>query len=145
MNAPDRSSPHDDGLIDALAQAAFATMTVLNKVAGENDLSLTQLRVFAILRDRRVGTTALARHLGLEKSTMSGLVERAERRGLLQKAPAANDGRAVEISLTAGGRRLARLLFAQVEEALTPLISVLGSAERERLRGLLEKMIGGGL
>ena len=34
-----------DHLVDALAQAAFATMAVLNKVGADNDLSLTQLRV----------------------------------------------------------------------------------------------------
>ena len=31
-----------DGLVDALVQAAFVTMAVLNKVGADNDLSLTQ-------------------------------------------------------------------------------------------------------
>ena len=76
-----------DGLVDALVQAAFVTMAVLNKVGADNDLSLTQLRVLAILRDRRLRMTALADYLGLEKSTMTGLVDRAEKRGLLERAP----------------------------------------------------------
>ena len=31
-----------DGLVDALAQAAFTTMAVLTKAAADHDLSLTQ-------------------------------------------------------------------------------------------------------
>src|SRR5580704_9923120 len=103
-----------DGLVDALVQAAFATMAVLNKVAADNDLSLTQLRVLAILRDRRVAMTALADYLGLEKSTMSGLVERAEKRGLLERAPGASDRRVVEVFVTSRGAKLARQLYAEV-------------------------------
>ena len=70
-------------LIDALVQASFATMAVLNKIGAEHDLSLTQLRVLAILRDRRLKMSELADYLGLDKSTMTGLVDRAEKRGLL--------------------------------------------------------------
>ncbi len=42
-----------DGLADALGQVAFVTMAVLSKMGADNDLSLTQLRVLGILRDRR--------------------------------------------------------------------------------------------
>ena len=49
-----------DDLIDALVTASFATMAVLTRIAAEHDLSLTQLRVLAILRDRRVKMTELA-------------------------------------------------------------------------------------
>jgi hypothetical protein len=89
-----------DDLVDTLVQSAFATMAVLTRIAAEHDLSLTQLRVLAILRDRRPRMTALADYLGLEKSTMSGLVDRAERRGLLERVPGAGDGRAVDVQLS---------------------------------------------
>jgi DNA-binding MarR family transcriptional regulator len=131
-------------LIDALVQSAFTVMAVLNEVAADADLSLSQLRVLAILRDRRAGVTALADHLGLEKSTMSGLVERAEKRGLLKRAPSASDGRAVELFLSPSGAKLAERLYAVVEGALEPMTGVLRAEERERLRGLLEKMLAPG-
>jgi DNA-binding MarR family transcriptional regulator len=141
----DHSTASDqDGLMDALVQTAFATMAVLNEVAADADLSLTQLRVLAILRDRRLGVTALADYLGLEKSTMSGLVERAEKRGLLERAPNASDGRVVEVFLSSRGRRLAGRLYGDVERALAPMTSVLNPTERHRLRGLLERVLGAG-
>ena len=137
-------SSESAALIDALVQAAFTIMAVLNKVAGDNELSLTQLRVLAILRDRHVGVTALAEYLGLEKSTMSGLVERAEKRGLLGRTQSESDRRGVHISITAGGTKLAERIYAQVERALLPHIDALGAAERARLRDLLERMLQGG-
>ena len=92
-----------DQLLDALVQTAFVTMAVLTRVGAAADLSLTQLRVLAILRDRRLRMTALADYLGLEKSTMTGLVDRAERRGLLARAPSPDDRRAVDVFLTPAG------------------------------------------
>jgi len=115
-------------------------MAVLNEVGGDNDLSLTQLRVLAILRDRRLGMTALAEYLGLEKSTMTGLVERAEKRGLLARVPNAVDGRVVEVRLAKKGAGLADRLYGQVRESLSSLFDGLAPAERRRLQALLERL-----
>ena len=131
-----------DGLVDALVQAAFVTMAVLNKVGADNDLSLTQLRVLAILRDRRLRMTALADYLGLEKSTMTGLVDRAEKRGLLERAPNASDGRAVDVFLSPDGAELAERLYARVGRSLSLMTSELAPAEQRRLQTLLEQMLG---
>jgi DNA-binding MarR family transcriptional regulator len=130
-----------DGLVDALAQAAFVTMAVLTKVAADNELSLTQLRVLAILRDRRLRMTALAGYLGLEKSTMTGLVDRAEKRGLLQRAPNVSDGRAVDVFLSPEGAELAGRLYTHIARTLSPMTSKLASAQQRLLQTLLEQML----
>jgi DNA-binding MarR family transcriptional regulator len=130
-----------EGLTDALAESAFMTMAVLSKAAADNDLSLTQLRVLGILRDRRLRISTLAGFLGLEKSTLSGLVDRAEKRGLLARVPAPDDGRAVEIVMTPAGADLAERCHAGVRAALGPLTSALTPAEQRRLQALLEKML----
>jgi DNA-binding MarR family transcriptional regulator len=146
MTTPERvERTPDDDVVDALAQAAHAVTTVLVRVAAEHDLSLTQLRVLAILRDRRLRMSALADYLGLERSTMSGLVDRAVKRGLLERGAADGDGRAVEVSLTAEGRELADRGAAQVREALVPRTSVLSAVEQRRLQSLLEKLVDAGL
>jgi DNA-binding MarR family transcriptional regulator len=135
----------DDDVVDALAQAAHAITTVLTRVAAEHDLSLTQLRVLAILRDRRLRMSALADYLGLERSTMSGLVDRAVKRGLLERGAADDDGRAVEVRLTTDGRELADRGTAQVRAALGPRTAALTGAEQRRLQALLEKLVDSGL
>ena len=127
-------------LIDALVRMSFATMAVLNRVGAEHDLSLTQLRVLAILRDRRIKMSELADYLGLDKSTISGLVDRAEKRGLLRRAPNAADGRAVDVFLIEDGMRLAETGAGEVAALLAPMTERLGTADARRLAVLLERL-----
>jgi DNA-binding MarR family transcriptional regulator len=131
-------------LVDALALSAFATVAVMSKVGAEHDLSLTQMRVFGILRDRRLRMAELAAHLGLEKSTMSGLVDRAEKRGLLARAPSLDDGRAVEVFLTPAGEELAAYGAARIRDELSPMTSKLNPADQQLLRTLLERTLDPG-
>lgn len=132
----------DSGLVDALVQVSFVTTAAMTRVGAEHDLSLTQLRVLGILRGRRLRMAALADHLGLERSTLSGLVERAERRGLVARAPSPGDGRAVDVFLTAAGDELGREVVGQLAAELTPLTGALDDVRCDELRGLLETMLG---
>jgi DNA-binding MarR family transcriptional regulator len=138
--APSADTAQQD-LISALVRASFATTAVLSRVAAEHDLSLTQLRVLAILRDRRVKMSELADYLGLDKSTISGLVDRAEKRGLLQRAPNPADGRATDVFLTAEGVQLADLGEAKIARSLSPMTGKLTRAETLRLTALLEHVL----
>lgn len=61
----------------------------------------------ACVRDRTPGVLELAAALGLEKSSVSGLLDRAERRGLVQRTASAHDGRAVAVRLTPAGQEIA--------------------------------------
>ena len=128
-------------LIDALVRTSFVTMAVLNRVGAEHDLSLTQLRVLAILRDRRVKMSELADYLGLDKSTISGLVDRAEKRGLLQRIPNPIDGRGVDVVLSTEGMELTERGAFQIARSLSPMTSTLTRAETHRLTTLLERML----
>lgn len=136
------TTTESDDLTDALVQSAFTVMAVLNMLAAEHDLSLTQLRVMAILRDRRLRMSALSSYLGLDRSSLTGLVDRAAGRGLLERAPNSQDGRAIDVFLTADGRKLANRLYAQVSTTLSDRASNLTGAEQQRLRTLLRKLIG---
>jgi DNA-binding MarR family transcriptional regulator len=128
-------------LIDALVRSSFAVMAVLSRIGAEHDLSLTQLRMLGILRDRRVTMSELAGHLGLDKSTISGLVSRAEQRGLIERAPNPADGRAVDVFLTAAGTELAGRGAAQVARALSPMTGELTPAQARQLTALLERLL----
>ena len=132
----------DTGLIDALAQTAYTVTAALSKVGAEHDLSLSQMRLLGILRDRRLRMAALAEYLGLDKSTMSGLVDRAEKRGLIARAPSAIDGRAVEVSTTPQGEALMAPVYGRFVELLAPLTGRLSPAERRHLQALLERALG---
>ncbi|HLV17862.1 MAG TPA: MarR family transcriptional regulator [Pseudomonas sp.] len=143
LKNPDSPTPSpDEELADALMTSAFVTMAIVNRIGAEHDLSLSLMRVLGILWDRRPRMTELADYLGLEKQTMSGLIARAEKRGLVARAPNKEDGRATDVFLTSEGARLVRLLREQGQQALAPAIERLSAAERKRLRELLQKALG---
>ena len=131
----------DDDLRDSLVQVSFAVTAVLSRVAAEQDLSLTQLRVLGILRDRKPTMAELADYLGLERSTVSGLIDRAVQRGLVEKDTDPADGRSVRVSLTAQARRLASGIVAEIGELMLPLTGRLNAGEQKRLTDLLAKVL----
>ena len=131
----------DDDLRDSLVQVSFAVTAVLSRVAAEQGLSLTQLRVLGILRDRKPTMAELADYLGLERSTVSGLIDRAVQRGLVEKNTDPADGRSVRVSLTAQARRLASGIVAEIGELMLPLTGRLNAGEQKRLTELLAKVL----
>jgi len=131
----------EEELADALVTTAFVTMAVMNTVGAENDLSLSLIRVLGILWDRRPRMAELADYLGLEKQTMSGLIARAEKRGLVARAPNEEDGRATDVFLTSAGARLVKRLHTQGRQALAPLTEQLSASDQKQLQELLQRML----
>jgi DNA-binding MarR family transcriptional regulator len=107
-----------DDELDAKVQQAYEVMGVLSKVAAAHDLSLTQLRTLAILRSHSPRMSELADYLGLDRSTVSGLVDRAVARGLVRRVVDDADRRSSRLELTAAGRELAIIGAEEVREAL---------------------------
>ncbi len=134
-----------EGLVDALVPTAFVTMAVLNRIGAENDLSLSVIRVLGILRDRRPRMAELADYLGLEKQTMSGLIARAEKRGLVARAPNEEDGRATDVFLTSEGVKLVNRLHSQTHRALASLTGRLSASDQRLLQEMLQRMLERGI
>jgi MarR family transcriptional regulator, lower aerobic nicotinate degradation pathway regulator len=131
-----------DDLRDMLVQVSFALMAALTEVAAEHDLSLTQLRMLGILRDREPTMADLATFTGLERSTISGLVDRATERGLVVRTADPADGRSVRVSLTKHARALVPAVTAAIGDRIKPLTGQLSTAEQKRLTALLTKALG---
>jgi MarR family transcriptional regulator, lower aerobic nicotinate degradation pathway regulator len=126
---------------DGLAQLSFLIQDILERRAREHDLSVIQIRLLGILRDRRPTMNELARLLGLDKSSVTGLVDRAERRGLVARVPSAADRRSVLVSLTDHGRSLASDGTARFEVDISLLLRHLPPADRETLSGLVSRLL----
>src|SRR5690606_21858179 len=105
------------------------------------DLSLSMIRVLGILWGRRPRMTELADYLGLEKQTMSGLIARAEKRGLVMRTPNEQDGRATDVFLTSDGIRLVKQIHSQGKQALAPLMAGLNPEEQQQLQQLLQRLL----
>ncbi len=120
---------------------SFVVMAVITKIGARFDLSLSLIRVLGILWDRRLRITELSDHLGLEKQTMSGLITRAEKRGLVMRSQNEEDGRATDVLLTEKGTEIVRTLRIQGQQALDPIIKNLNTAEQQLLQKLLLRML----
>lgn len=127
--------------VDALVQLSFLVHGALARMASGHDLSLIQVRLLGILRDRRPGMLELARLLGLDKSSMTGLVSRAEKRGLVRRFPSPDDGRAVLVELTDAGRELAGRCTAEMDREIATLTASLTAAERGQVTALAGKVL----
>ena len=123
----------DLGLVDGLAQLTFAVHGVLARIAAANGLSVVQARLLGILRDRQPTINELAGFLQLDKSSVTGLVDRAEGRGLVRRARSTVDGRSVHVSITDSGRCLLDQATSAFGSEVADLVADLTAAQRDHL------------
>src|SRR5947207_15979487 len=92
--------PVADGLIrlSALTQSAFT------RTAERHGLPAAQARLLCMLAAGPQRMSELAGLLGIEKAALTGLADRAERRGLVARTAVPDDRRAVSVALTPKGR-----------------------------------------
>ena len=127
--------------VDGLAQLSFLLMGMLERRAAEHDLSIAATRLLGVLRDREPTMRELARLLDLDKSSVTGLVNRAERRGLVARAPSAADRRAVRVRLTDEGRALVAAAAELFAADVTALLSPLSGLDRAALSELISQLL----
>ena len=137
----DRADGRPLNTVDALVQLSFLTQRILSTVGAEYDLSIIQIRLLGILRDRRPGMLELGGYLDLDKSSMTGLVSRAEKRGLVQRSPSPHDGRAVLVSLTPLGREFTDRCGAEIGRRIAELTDRLTTTQRDQLTELATALV----
>jgi MarR family transcriptional regulator, lower aerobic nicotinate degradation pathway regulator len=127
--------------VDGLAQLSFLVHGALECRAGEHDVSITLTRLLGVLRDRRPTINELAALLELDKSSTSGLVDRAERRGLVERVPSTTDRRSVRVTLTDAGRDLVARVSVSFEGDVSRLLRHLSRRDREALARLVSSLL----
>ncbi len=92
--------------------------------------------------DREDGQTlaGLSRKMLVTAGNLTGLVDRAERDGVVRRVADPNDRRLVRVFLAPKGQRLARELIPAHSARVSELTRGLDAAERRELRRLLGKL-----
>jgi DNA-binding MarR family transcriptional regulator len=85
--------------------------------------------------------SALAAATGLTRGAISKLIERLVQKDLVSRAEAAGDRRFQDVCLTAAGRILVPKLAALADQNDHEFFSQLPVGERERLVGILKKLV----
>lgn len=129
------------GVVAALVRATFLVNAVYTESAREHGLTMQQGQLLCVLMARPYGMGELGSALGLAKSSLSGLVDRCERNGLVRREPDHTDTRAVRVALTPRGRTLAETFYAETCRRVEKLPAGLPGADRETLAGLLGRVV----
>jgi DNA-binding MarR family transcriptional regulator len=140
---PPRDADPDQQLstVDGLAQLSFLTLGLLERRAGEHGISVIQTRLLGVLRDRTPTMNELATLLGLDKSSATGLVDRAERRGLVKRVPSSADRRVVLVELADAGRALVDEVSGGFGADVATLLDRLSTPDRSSLSRLVSRLL----
>jgi DNA-binding MarR family transcriptional regulator len=134
-----RRDPLDLEVINALAQLTSRFLADYDAAAGAHGLSGAQARLLALVVTEPRPMSRLAVGLHCEPSNVTGLVDRLEKRGLVQRGPDPQDRRVKLIAPTQAGAELSAKVWSDMDFAAAPLLG-LGQDERLQLRDLLRKL-----
>ncbi|MEV1063189.1 MarR family transcriptional regulator [Streptomyces sp. NPDC050263] len=108
--------------------------------AAEHSLTGAQARLLSLLSLEPLPMRKLAKKLKCEPSNVTGIVDRLESRGLVERRPDPADRRVKLAAATDEGRLIAKSLRESLRFAREPLAG-LEAEERKVLRGLLQRML----
>lgn len=124
-----------------LVRSTFLVNAVYADAARDHGLTPAQGQLLCVLMPQPYGMSELVAMLGLAKSSLTGLVDRTERNGLVHRETDPDDTRAVRVSLTSEGARLAEAFYSDTCQRVDALAAGLGSAERDALADLLGSVV----
>jgi DNA-binding MarR family transcriptional regulator len=108
------------------------------------ELQFTAPQVHAMLwlgLDGILSMGELARRLGVTEKTVTGLVDRLEREGHVQRERITVDRRVVQCRLTEQGQKTFQLLDSLLHEAMTQILGLLDVGDREALFRIMDKLV----
>ncbi|MFS0716984.1 MarR family winged helix-turn-helix transcriptional regulator [Arthrobacter sp. 1P04PC] len=129
---------------ESLFRAQVAVMRRLQGGPAFRDLAVNEYDVLFTLSGCPTGwlrQNELNDHVLLSQSSLSRLVERLEKRGLVERRPAPNDGRGVLVRLTDTGRELQKQIGREHVRDIAALVSpALTAEEQQELLRLTDKL-----
>ena len=125
---------------DRLAAELLPQLSALTRtlVRGASNLSRTQISVLRTLRDDGPGRISdLAAGERVAQPSMTALVNRLQRQGLVERTTDPADLRAVRVSITPDGREALATAVAEIEARLAAQLSLLSGDDRAALAAVL--------
>ncbi len=133
--------PHACEAWQLLVQFSFTQRATLPALAAELELSPAQCHLLNLVEpDRPMPMGQLAGALSCDASNVTGLVDRLEARGLIQRSPSAEDRRVKVISLTPLGARV-RAALLQRMTAPPATLAKLSPEDQRALVRLLRRLV----
>lgn len=131
----------EDCIFFQLAKVSQLGSRFLNQKVAERNITPVQAMVLGFLNEED-GITAseLGKRTELDSATMTGIVDRLEAAGLVERRGHPADRRSIEIHLTKRGRTLADGTVRLIVEANREFLNILTEREQEELRAAIRKL-----
>ncbi|MCB5907012.1 MarR family winged helix-turn-helix transcriptional regulator [Streptomyces pinistramenti] len=136
-----RADPLTVEVVDLIGTVVARYHEEYEHAASQHSLTGAQARVLGLLSVEPLPMRKIAQRLKCEPSNITGIVDRLESRGLVERRPDPADRRVKLAAPTAEGRRTAERLRGSLHFAREPL-SHLTVTERTLLKELLQRMLG---
>lgn len=128
-------------VVDLIGSVVARYHEEYDRAAATHSLTGAQARVLALIALGPLPMRQIARALRCEPSNVTGIVDRLEARGLVERQPDPSDRRVKVAAATADGTQAAKQLRDSLDFAREPL-AALSRADRTTLRDLLQRMVG---
>ncbi len=135
------SDPLTREVVDLIASVVSRYHEEYEQAAARHALTGAQARILALLAVAPLPMRGIARQLKCEPSNVTGIIDRLEARGLVERRPDPADRRVKLAAPTDEGARTALSLRDSLDFARAPLAG-LSRAEQVVLRSLLRRMLG---
>jgi DNA-binding MarR family transcriptional regulator len=135
---------HDDArdVLDSIRRIVH-TLRVSSR-AAERDVGISAAQLFVIERlsksRKPLSIGELAERTLTHQSSVSVVVQKLERQGLVQRVRAEDDQRRVEISLTPTARQLLRKAPEAAQDKIIDAIAIMPASKRKHLADLLSQL-----
>ena len=133
---------HSYYLITRTSQVVAAALRKELDVAGAGEVRVAYLGALMVLwRQDDLKSGELGRSAGLEPSTMTGLLDRMERDGMVMRAADPDDRRAQRIRLTEKGRQLHDPIMKAVDSTFSRVFSGVEEENLSQLKNTLRLVL----
>ncbi|MFF1834276.1 MarR family winged helix-turn-helix transcriptional regulator [Streptomyces sp. NPDC058231] len=139
--ATTRTDPLTLEVVELIGTVVARYYEEYDRAAAAHSLTGAQARVLGLLSLEPMPMRRIAQKLKCEPSNVTGIVDRLEARGLVERRPDPADRRVKLAAPTEKGIDTARELRESLGFAREPLAR-LSAADREVLRDLLRRMLG---
>ncbi|WP_328538932.1 MarR family winged helix-turn-helix transcriptional regulator [Streptomyces sp. NBC_00344] len=136
-----RTDPLTSEVVELIGDVVARYYEEYDEAAAGHSLTGAQARVLGLLSIEAMPMRRIAGKLKCEPSNVTGIVDRLEARGLVERRPDPSDRRIKLAAATDLGTETAEQLRASLNFAREPL-GELSAEERTVLRDLLRRMLG---
>jgi DNA-binding MarR family transcriptional regulator len=141
LPVPPDIKPEIDAILEAIVYLSTESRRITKELARRADLTGPQLTVLKMLEGLGdLSLSDLSERIRAQNSTVTGIIDRMEREGLVVRARSTEDRRVVHIKLTDRGAKIAAQIAVEPMEIFRTALESLSAGEMRDLLKILTKI-----